>query len=62
MNTLIFIRKKRPLEKIFSFSIAFLYGINRRFQHIFVTALSQRSLITTPMCMDIRMCITNTCC
>lgn len=62
MNTLIFIRKKRPLEKIFSFSIAFLYGINRRFQHIFATALSQRFLTTTPMYMDIRMCITNTCC
>lgn len=62
MNTLIFIRKKRPLEKILSFSIAFLYGINRRLQHIFATTLSQRSLMTTPMCMDIRMCITNTCC
>lgn len=62
MNALIFIRKKRPLEKIFSFSIVFLYGINRRFQDIFSVALGQRFLTTTPMCMDIRMCITNTCC
>lgn len=31
-------------------------------QHIFTTALSQRFFITTTMCLDIRMCITNTCC
>ncbi|WP_139265160.1 hypothetical protein [Bacteroides ihuae] len=62
MNTQIFIRKKKPLEKQYSFSIAFLYGINRRFQHLFTPALCPSFLTTTPMCMDIRMCITNPCC